>query len=276
MSHDDLPLHRPAASDRPEPETPERPASPTRWVVIGAAAVIAGALLVLWWLSRAHVPATVPAPASPTEVALRSARPTRQPLELPGLNDSDTFMRDLVASLSQHPTLAKLFATKSIVRELTLAIVQIGDGKTPANPLAVLKPLSRLRIAASPTGKVDPATYVRWDSAVGGLTSVRPADAAQVYVNVKPLFDEAYRDLGHPNGDFDDAITRAIRTLEATPNVAGDPVLLQRPNYFEHEDPALRSLLPVQKQLLLIGPEHRQKVMAWLRQVATTLELKID
>src|SRR5262245_42098720 len=152
MAHDDLPLHRPDAPDRPEPGTAHSP-SPTRWVVIGAAAVIVGALLVLWWLSRAHVPATVPAPASATEVALRSVRPKRQPLELPALNDSDTFMRELVATLSQHPTLAKLFATKGVVRALTLAVIQIGDGKTPANPLSVLKPLSRLRITTSPTGK---------------------------------------------------------------------------------------------------------------------------
>jgi hypothetical protein len=271
MPHDDLPLH---GSVPPESVPSGRPRSPTRWVIVGAGAVIAGALLALWWMSRAQPATTVPAPTAATEVALRSKRPKQQPLELPGLGESDTFISELVATLSRHPVLTRLFATRGVVRAMTLAVVQIGDGKTPASPLAVLRPSSRLRI--TPAGRIEPVTYIRWDSAVAALASVNPGDAAQMYVNVKPLFDEAYRELGHPGGDFDEAIVRAIRTLDATPTPAGDPVLNERPSYFEHEDPALRSLLPVQKQLLLIGPAHRQRVMAWLKQVAANLDLKVD
>ncbi len=273
MAYEDLPLHRPDPPDPPA-ATP-RVSSPTRWVVIGAAAVIAGALLTLWWMSRVQPAAAVPAPTTATEVALGSKRPKAQS-EPPPIADSDTFLSQLVATLSNNPTLARLFATKGIVRGLTLAVVQIGDGKTPASPLAILRPASRLRIAGSPSGRVEPVTYIRWDSAVGALVSVSPADTAQAYVDVKRLFDEAYRDLGHPEGDFDEAIVRAIRTLDATPNIAGDPTLVERSSYFEHEDPSLRSLQPVQKQLLLIGPAHRQRLMAWLKQVAAILELKID
>jgi hypothetical protein len=162
------------------------------------------------------------------------------------------------------------------VRGLALAVVQIGDGKTPSAPLAVLRPLSRLRIIGASPAKIEPVTYIRWDSNVAALVSVSPEDTARAYVNVKQLFDEAYHELGHPDGDFDDAIVRAIRVLDATPNVAGDPVLVERPHYFEHEDPALRSLLPVQKQLLLVGPAHRRRLMAWLKDLAANLDLKID
>jgi hypothetical protein len=102
------------------------------------------------------------------------------------------------------------------------------------------------------------------------------AEAAQVYVNVKPLFDAAYRELGYPDGDFDEALVRAIRRLNATPDLTTDPVLLARPAYFEHEDAALRALPPVQKQLLLLGPEHRRAILGWLRRFAATLELKVD
>ena len=40
------------------------------------------------------------------------------------------------------------------------------------------------------------------------MLSVQPADAAQLYVNVKDLFDAAYAELGHPGGNFDEAIER--------------------------------------------------------------------
>jgi hypothetical protein len=270
MAYDDLPL-RSSQADGPGP--PPRRSATTRWIVIGALAVVAASLLALWWMSRAQ-PVAAPPVATTAEVETGSNRPKRQPLDLPSVDGSDGLLRELVAALSNHPLLARLLATKGLVRGAALAIVQIGDGQTPASPLAALKPESRLRIRGTASGPIDPQSYSRWNAAAAALTSVSPADAAQLYVNVKPLFDEAYRDLGHPAGDFDGAIARAIRVLSETPDPASEPVLLQRPGYFEHEDPALQSLPPVQKQLLLLGPENRRDVVRWLHEFARALDLK--
>jgi hypothetical protein len=243
--------------------------------VLGAGAVIVGALLTLWWMSRARPTPATPAPTTATDTALGPQRPKAQFDDLPALDDSDTWLRDLVAALSQNPVLARLLATRGLVRGATLAVVQIGDGKTPASPLAVLKPATRLQLLGQSTGRIDPASYARWDGPTGALTSVDPIHAAQLYVNVKPLFDQAYRELGNPNAAFDEAIVRAIRTLDDTPQLRADPTLIRRASYFEHEDAALKSLLPVQKQLLLVGPDNRRKIMQWLKQLAANLELKI-
>ena len=273
MAFDDLPLQGPEGAAAPPP----RRSSPTRWIVLGAAAVAAISILALWWLSRAQPGTAPPPPTTATEAAARSNRPKQQPLDLPTVDGSDAMVREMVALLSQHPLLARLLAsTTGIVRAGTLAVVQIGDGKTPAVPLASLRPASRLRIQGTTSGAIDPASYVRWEGAATALVSVTPADAAQLYVNVKDLFDQAYRDLGHPQGDFDAAIVRAIRILEATPEITAPPVLLQRPGYFEYEDPSLRALQPVQKQLMLLGPENRRRVLTWLRQFATNLDLKLS
>ena len=196
-------------------------------------------------------------------------------MQLPSLVDSDTMLRELAGTLSRNPLLARLVATRGLVRNATLAVVQIGDGKTPAVPLAVLRPPTRLQINGPQSGRVENASYARWEAATVALLSIPAADAARVYVNVKPLFDEAYRDLGYPNGDFDVALSKAIRTLEATPPSPADMVLLRGEGYFEHADSNLGSLQPVQKQLLLFGPENRARVQSWLRQLAAALELKI-
>ncbi len=187
-------------------------------------------------------------------------------------------LRDLVSTLSQPSRCWRgCSRRRALVRAATLAVVQIGDGNTPAAPLATLRPPSAAAIVGTATGKVDPATLrAMGQRGRAALMSVDPAEAAQVYVNVKPLFDEAYRELGHPSGDFDDAIVRAIRTLDATPERHRRSGAAARPGYFEHDDPALGSLPPVQKQLLLIGPAHRQRVLRWLHQLAAALELKID
>jgi hypothetical protein len=273
MRYDDLPLDRPEV--RPSEPLPPPP-SPTRWILVGAAVVIAVALLSLWWMSRTQPHPATPAPTAPTDVAVAPTRPRPQPLELPSLMDSDSLLRELVAKLSQHPLVTRLLATPGVVRGATLAVVQIGDGKTPAVPLRVLRPDTRLHILGGVTGPLDPASYARWDAATAALTQINPAEAAQVYVNVKDLFDQAYREQGFLKGNFDDAIVRAIARLSETPQLTSDPVLRRSAGFYEHEDETLRKIPAVQRQLLLIGPANRDKVLRWLREFAQRLDLHVE
>jgi hypothetical protein len=273
MAFEELPLDRPDGSAF-DVQTP--PPSRWRWVVAAIAGIAAGAALVFWWMSRSLPETAAPAPTMATDVAVGSNRPERQALDLPALDLSDRFIAGLVAALSQHPTLARLLTTPGLARASTLAVVQIGQGRTPSDPLKVLRPPTHAAISGGgASGRLDPATYARWDDAVGALTSIAPADAAQLYVNVKPLLDQAYVELGHPGGDFDTAVVRAIQTLADTPDQAEPPLLIRRTNYLEHDDLTLRALPPVQKQFLLIGVENRRRVMTWLQQVAANLDLAI-
>jgi Protein of unknown function (DUF3014) len=276
MALEDLPLDRPSSDHLPgiEPPAPPGP-SPLRWIVVGLAGVAAGALLMFWWMSREQP--TPAAPPSPTVLDNTSAsnRPKRQLLNLPALGESDTLLRTLVSTLSDHPWLARLLATKGLVRGATMAVVQIGDGRTPSDGLRAIRPGSRVQILGSTTGRIDPNSYKRWDVVSGALLSVSPADAAQLYVNIKPLVDEAYIELGHGNSDFDQAVVRAIQMLADTPTPDGDPVLNRRPGYFEHDDPALRALRPVQKQFLLMGPDNRRRLLDWLHAFAKALDLEV-
>jgi hypothetical protein len=275
MAIDDLPLNHPTSS--PPPDSSERTApSPLRWIAVALGGLAAGALVTYWWMSRTQPDTTTPAPTTATDVAVGSKRPKRQLFNLPPLDGSDSFLAEMVSALSRHPTIARLMATPELVRGTTLAVVQIGDGRTPAAPLKVLQPASRLQILGTPSGKIDPKSYARWDAAVAGLISVSATDAAQLYVNVKPLFDQAYADLGNAGGDFDTAIVRAIETLGDTPDLPDAATLLRRTNYYEHEDLGLRALPPVQKQFILIGPDNRKKVMGWLTQFAGALDLKVN
>jgi len=243
---------------------------------VAAVAMAAGAGLTYWWMTRSQPDQVPPAPTEATEGAVRSNRPQREPWELPTLDNSDSIFRDAVAVLSQHPLLSRLLAGEGLVRVTALAVVQIGDGHTPAIALGALRPASHVSITGGDQGPIDVASYERWDRATNALVSVAPVDAAQLYVNVKPLFDAAYADLGHPGGDFDDAIARALDMVIATPQPATSPVLLRRPDFFVHDDAALRALRPVQKQFLLIGPDNQRRVTTWLRQLANALDIRIE
>lgn len=275
MAYDDLPL-RPGSGPHPPPVPGPPPgSSPLRWIAVGTVALLAGASLAFWWMTRAQPGEPLPAPTTASEGARTPNRPDRQPIELPGLDASDAFFRDVVGLLSRHPLVARLLATDGLVRRTVLSVEQIGDGRTPSVPLATLRPPTRLAIVGEDAGPIDTRTYARWDAATAALTSVNPSEAAQLYVNLKPLFDAAYADLGHPGGDFDGALTRAIDVLLATPAPASTPELLRRPGYYEHSDATLRSLRPVQKQLLLVGPDSQRRLVDWLRRFSLALDLPI-
>ncbi len=274
MPYDDLPLDPRRPPTGPPVPSPSHRAA-TRWAVVVAAAVVAASALAFWWLNRTQPTPTSPAPTTATDVAIKSNRPKRQVIDLPPLAESDGLLRQLVSALSQHPLLARLLASPALVEAATLTVVQIGDGRTPALHLRALRPITRLQLAATGDGPIDPASYVRWNNAASALASVDPAEFAQLYVNLKPLVDQSYRELGYP-GDFDDALARAFRVLLETPTLTTEPALLRRATYFEYEDPALRALKPVQKQFLLLGPVNRQRAAAWVRAVAAQLDLKIN
>jgi hypothetical protein len=269
---DDLPMR---SDPTPPAAPPPRSASPGRWIVLAAVIIAAGALVYLFWMTRTRPEPIAPAPASASPVAQAAHRPAREPLDLPPLNQSDAFVRDLVAALAKHPLFAKLLATKDLIRSATLAVDETANGKTPAVPLGPLRPATHLDIVGGARGPIDPRTYHRWDAATEALTSVRVADAAKLYVNLKPLFDAAYEELGHPNADFDDAILRAARFVDDVPDLAADPVLTRGRGYFDHTDPALEGLAPVQKQMLLLGPDNERRLKTWIRSFAEALDLKL-
>jgi hypothetical protein len=253
-----------------------RSASAGRWIIVGLVALGLGSVTYFWWTSRARSIAAPPAATSETHVAVGSHRPKRQPMEIPPLDLSDALVRDVVSKLSNSPILERLLATKDLVRTAALTVEMISDGKTPTVPLRPIRPAMRLAISNDDSGHITAASYARWDAAATTLTAIRPNEAAQCYVNIKELFDAAYRELGHPDQSFDTAIVRAIQELRDTPEIKTEPTLVRKPGYFEHADPALAALPPVQKQFLLIGAENRTRVLDWLKAFAAALDLKID
>jgi hypothetical protein len=81
-----------------------------------------------------------------------------------------------------------------------------------------------------------------------------------------PLFQEAYRDLGYPNGYFNDRLVEAIDDMLAAPIMSG-PVKLSQPKVlYEYADPSLEQRSAGQRIMMRMGSDNAARVKAKLAQ----------
>ncbi len=249
------------------------------WVVL--ALVLAASAAALYWYGNRPdpSPAETKAPVPGAEVSA----PARTPLgveapsvTLPPLDQSDAVVRDLVRSLSSHPSVTAWLATTGLIRNFVVVVDNIATGATPARQLRVLAPRGPFRVIDNGRAIiVDPASYRRYDAIAGAVNGIDPAGAARVYSTLKPRIEEAFRDLGR-DASFDVTLESAIMSLLQTPVVENEVALEPRGALYRFADTRLDGLTGAQTQFLRMGPEHVRTVQLALRRIATALGIPPD
>ena len=69
---------------------------------------------------------------------------------------------------------------------------------------------------------MNPRSYQRYDSHANAFGALDSRGAARLYATLKPRIEEAYKELGAPDGTFDRTLERAIVELLKTPVIEGD------------------------------------------------------
>jgi hypothetical protein len=279
----DVELDLPEA-DGEAPAPPPRPGLP-RGLLAAAVALTVGVLALAWLVrrgSRALPPASPAASAPATGAATPSASPGAtaapgvEPLKLPPLGESDALVRELLARLSSHAEWARVLAAEDLVRRFAAVVTNVTAGENPRAHLRFLEPRERLGVVPRGPGLVvDPDSHRRFDALVEAFASLDAAACARTYRQLAPLFESAYRELGHPEGGFERSVRAAVHALLATP--IRDEELAVRPVrrvvlVYEYVDPRLEALAPSQKQLLRLGPRNARRVQDQLRALLAALE----
>ena len=227
-----------------------------------------------WWMLR---PKPVPQNATPAAVAGTEApidKPDGAPVNLPPLDQMDSFLRPLLSALSSRPELARWLATDDLAGQLAAAIDLAAVGASPARDFKVIAPASRFVAAGRGSRRtIDPASYRRYDGLVETVTSIDAASVARIYKTIRPRLNEAYQRTGNPGGDVDGALLKAIDILLETP-VVKDPIPIVEDGKagWVYADDELEELLPTQKQLLRTGAANVERLLAWLRALRTGLQ----
>ncbi|MDB4260903.1 DUF3014 domain-containing protein [Porticoccaceae bacterium] len=234
------------AQNQPEydPELIAIPDEPVAEVVIQAPVV-----------PEAVIPEAVePEPEPPTSSV-------STPPPLPKLDNSDDFIRERLLLISNKPEFAKWVKTDDLLRRTA----SYADGLSNGVLLSKIFPLS------APEGKfathssdgtiwLNAGNYERYDRTINTLISLPMDSMAKMFHFTRPLLENAFSEMGYNPRQMDGIILQAIDVILATPIVA-DPIRLTRDSVvYKFADPALESLLPLQKQLLRTGPENTKRI----------------
>lgn len=265
---DDLPL-RPSAPFDPTP-----PRRPRTWLAVPVILAIGG---VLWYFAFLRPPAeerVAPGPqriSTPSAGAPRASAEPGEEIVLPPLDESDAIVRDLVAKLSSHPRVAAWLTTDGLIRNFAVTVVNIADGRTPAQHLKKVAPSGAFQVRQDGHRiYLDPRSYARYDGHAEAVGALDAQGTARLHATLKPRIEEANRELG-TGADFDAVFERAIVSLLRTPVVEGDILLQADSVAYRFADPALESLTHAQRQLLRMGPRNQRIVQGKLREIARYL-----
>lgn len=264
--------------------SPYRPGGQYFGPLIGVVILAIVAALASFAFFRGEEPGEEP---EPVVAAIPPAPPPAPPppvgepedeVALPSLDESDSLVRDLVAALTSHPAFAAWLIPDQLVRTFVLVVENTADGNNPSAGLKPLRPTQRFRVrgeAPAPLS-VGPASYARFNTHAEIVASINPVGAAELYRRLYPLITEAYAELGHPDGGFDNTLMRALRNLLETPVLERDVALVPRATFFEFADNELEDLYPVQKQFLGMGPRNVRAVQASLLDIAREIGVDPD
>jgi hypothetical protein len=247
-------------------------------LVVIVLAVIAAAGV--WYWNTSHPPVIPPPPAPPPVAAApEPAAPAgpRHPLEappaqpLPALDQSDGEIGAALAAINRE-AVGQFLNLQGFVRRVVATIDNL-PRESYAARLDPVKPMAGLPVTRGEgaTLELAPANSARYTPFVKAMDAVSTQRLVDVYRRFYPLFQQAYVDLGYPNGYFNDRLVEVIDHLLDAPEVQG-PIRLKVPHVlYEYADPDLQSLSSGRKVMVRMGLDNERRVKAKLREIRAAI-----
>ena len=213
----------------------------------------------------------VSAPAAEPEIAhplpsTAGAGAAQAPL--PDLANSDAAMRDALAQLTSAQSIQDYLKPENVIRRLVVTIdnlprQKVAEDKRPVKPVSGSFAADGDELHAT----LDKQNFERYKPMVAVISNLDMQQLAAVYIRFYPLFQEAYQNLGYPNGYFNDRLVQVIDVLLATPQPKGT-IDLVRPNVmYTFADPALEARPAGQKLLIRMGPQNAETIKTKLKEL---------
>lgn len=224
-------------------------------------------------------PASPPAQLTPElspepEVVIEPMPEPAPAIELPSLDQSDPQALHAAQQLSWLPTYATLLTGKDIIRNFVAFIDNLSRGELVANFSPLIKPADKFSVVeVDQEIYLNEDSYARYNFYVDIINSINVEFALSQYLVLKPLFDEAYLELGYTDNAFESTLYQAIETVLNAP-IIREPIKLVAPSVmYKFADPELEQLPSAQKLMIRMGPDNMIKLRPKLQQIQLALEV---
>jgi len=265
------------------------PESSSKMPLVVAALGIAVAIGAGWYLQRKPAPvrpmtvpvAAAPAPAPAATEPQFPVAPLQQALAdqpddpLPDLFSSDAFVGDALNALLANPMLAQWLVPEHRIARFVAFVDSLPNRKVGTN-LWPLKPATGTFFAQDEQGAVaiGAANSARYDAQVQAFAAMDTTAAVTLYTRMYPLMQQAYRELGYPEGYFNDRMIVVIDHLLAAPEPVAPVIIVRTDKGYVFADEALEAASSGEKMMMRIGPAHEAAVKNKLRELRAALTAK--
>lgn len=246
-------------------------------IFVGLLVVVVAVVAVWFWpwggedepvepvAAAAPAPEPTPTPTLAEQLSARLAGTT--------LKTSDAVVRELAAGLSSNPKLVSWMANDDLVRRFTASVDNIAAGTSPRAHLGFLRPKEAFRVDKKSRDLVviDPRSYRRYNLPAQVFASLDTDGTVALYRELKPLVDEAYREIAPPGRTFDDRLDGAFDQLLAVPVVEGPIEVDERVVTYAWTDERLEVLSDAQRHLLRMGPDNVRRIQEKLHELRAAL-----
>ncbi|MFT6985044.1 MAG: hypothetical protein ACJAT7_000851 [Psychromonas sp.] len=192
---------------------------------------------------------------------------------LPSLNDSDAMVFASTEQLSPLPNYTNLLTTTNIIRNFVVFIDNLSRGELLTKYSPLTKPIEPFSVV-----KIDNEIYLneesyhRYDLYVDIINSIDIDFAIDQYRTLKPLFNEAYQELGYAENEFDATLYDAIEMVLNAP-IVREPIKLVAPSaMYKFAEAELEALPSADKLMIRMGPDNILKLRVKLQEFQIALE----
>ncbi|MDP2379914.1 MAG: DUF3014 domain-containing protein, partial [Pseudohongiella sp.] len=156
-------------------------------------------------------------------------------------------------------------APEDLIRKFVVFVSNVAEGELPQLEYPVRRLGSEFVVREIDTNlfEMSTATHQRFNSLIDTLVALDPQQGVSIYRALRPLFQEAYAEIGY-QGSFDAVLIQAIDQIMNAPQESGPFQLIKPSVMYLYAESRIEDLTPVQKQLLRLGPDNTAKLQAIL------------
>ncbi len=238
--------------------------------------------------------ASAPLPPAPVEPVIQhpvqaiATEPPKESRPLPPLDASDARLKEELGTWLGRKKVQQFLQLDAFVRRVVVTVDNLArEHAAPSMWPVQATPGRFTTLKQGERELISPDNAQRYAALVQFIEVVDARQGVQLYVNLYPLFQQAYEELGYPKAYFNDRLVAVIDQLLATPVIeqplevslveVKGPIPSERPWVrYEFADDELQALTAGQKMLLRTGPVNHRRLRAKLleiRKLVTRAEL---